>query len=234
MLDAAPYRAELDIGVPTSDYPESALGQHPTNEREMMAPRIDPAGARRASRRCAALWLCRGRPAQTMCPCRSHRSNSPPCRCGPADPGGYEGPDNGETSRRLHPPQLIDLEFYSNFQGQYLGTETMLSPSRAPGRSAPWKFACPSCACSPRLIQICTNCVVVVKHLKGTEDFTCPIPWDSWIFKLPFIKRQALRDALTVKGIKIEASRSAHYLILTPRQYRADLNEFALWNSPRA
>jgi hypothetical protein len=152
----------------------------------------------------------------------------------PPIPAGYEGPDNGERLAGFTPPQLIDLEFYSSFQGQYLGTETMLSPITRAGPFGAVEIRLPLMrVLNPGLIQICTNCVVFVKHLKGTEDFTCPIPWDSWIFKLPFINGQALRDALTVKGIKIEASRSAHYLILTPRQYRADLNEFALWKQSK-
>jgi hypothetical protein len=85
----------------------------------------------------------------------------------------------------------------------------------------------------PSTIEIFTTVLVNIKHLKGTEDFDCPLSWDNWIFKLPFINGEAIREALTAKGLKIEASRSAHYLIVTPREYRDELNTFALWKQSK-
>ena len=234
-LPPDPYLNGLDLDVPVPDFPESALGYHSTNEREMLALGIDPAGARPGVpcvRGFVAVSRASG-PNDVGVQINAQDFVNLPLT-DPLRPAGFDSPDSTARPGGYSAPQLVDEEFYATFQGFYQGNETAVSPISRAGVFATAEIRLPLLrVLSPNLVQLATNYILQVKHLKGTEDFTCPIPWDSWIFKFPFINGQALRDALTAKGISIQASRSAHYLILTPSVYRPDLNEFAFWKKSK-
>ncbi|HVY69735.1 MAG TPA: C25 family cysteine peptidase, partial [Verrucomicrobiae bacterium] len=153
----------------------------------------------------------------------------------PLVPAGFEGSDQTKPDAGYTPPQLIDEEFYGSFKGAYRGTETpMTEVSGAGAGFATIETRIPLVELTtPQIIKVFTNIVVSVKHLKGTEDFDCPISWDAWTSLFPFINGAALRESFTIKGLRIETSRSAHYLIVTPKEYRDDLNEFALWKQSK-
>ncbi len=155
----------------------------------------------------------------------------------PILPAGFEGSDQAkpdDENTGYIPPQLIDEEFYKSFKGEYRGAEAPVSEISRAGVFSAAEVRIPLLqVIDPSLIEVFTTFLVNIKHLKGTEDFDCPLSWDNWIFKMPFINGSALREALTAKGLRIEASRSAHYLIVTPREYRDELNAFALWKQSK-
>lgn len=235
VLPASSYRNALQISVPKPLFPESALGKLPQTAAQMMDLKIDPAGARP------------GIPALRGFVAVSPRSTTADLgvaviqRGGlaqqlsyPLLPAGFEGLDQTTQGAGYTAPPLVDKEFYAKFEGRYEGTETPVSERTGAGAFTAAEMRLPLVAVlNPHTIDIVTNIIVEFKHLAGPEDFDCVFGWDSWIFKLPFINGEALRESLTAKGIKIEASRSAHYLILTPKAYRAELNALALWKQSK-
>jgi len=235
LLSAERYQRALNIGIPQSIFPEKAVNEKPTTGAEMERLGIDPAGARPgipALR--GALAVSIGNEGKDLAPQTISRGTSTIQLELPLTPAGFEGSDQTREDDGYTPPQLIDEEFYRNFKGEYRSKEEPIIPAGRSGAFSVADLRIPLFeVLTPNSISIFTNLVIEFKHLKGTEDFKCPLSWDNWIFKLPFINGEALREALTAKGIKIEASRSAHYLILTPREYRTNLTAFALWKQSK-
>ena len=151
----------------------------------------------------------------------------------PLVPAGYAGLDQTreEDVYDFTPPELVDEQFYAEFKGEYAGPETNLSDISRTGAFSGLEVRTPLVkVLSADQLQIATTIDIEILHPDGVLsdlilDFPCPIAWDSWIFKLPFINGEALREALTAKGIRIEASRAARYLILTPAQYETQLQD---------
>jgi hypothetical protein len=234
-LDPSAYRNALQAGIARSLFPEKALGQKPQSAAEMARLGIDPAGAR------PGVPSLRGfvgvSKANTAKDVSVEAVKLEGILIGlptPVMPAGYEGSDQTAPEIGYTPPELVDEEFYASFKGQYRGTEAPVGEVSRAGVFAAAEVRVPMMEVNDALnIRIYTNIVLNIKHLKGTEDFECPLSWDNWIFKLPYINGAALRESLTAKGLKIEASRSAHYLIVTPREYRANLNAFALWKQSK-
>ncbi|MDB6039170.1 MAG: r, partial [Verrucomicrobiales bacterium] len=226
----------IEIGTLKPVFPQGALGQNPRTEAEMTKLGIDPSGARPGIPTLRALLAVSRANLKADISIEYQTTESKSLQLpSPLVPAGFEGsdqvkpPDEGYTA-----PALIDEEFYGKFRGAYRGTEEPLSPVSGAGSFATIEAHIPLVeVTTPQIVKILNHMVVLVKHLKGTEDFTCPISWDAWINLFPFINGAAIRDSLTVKGLKIEGSRSAHYLIVTPRVYREELNEFALWKKAK-
>nr|MCU0780240.1 C25 family cysteine peptidase [Akkermansiaceae bacterium] len=222
-----------DGSVRKYKFPESAVGQNPTTEKEMRELGIDPEGARPG--------LPRLRPLVAM-----SRNNGPedidlqtetlmqrsfelPL---PVVPGGFEGGDRGTEG--YSPSPVVDQDFYRTFQGEYRGTEPAVGEITNFGGFSGAHLAISAITLTnPKQIKIAGRFRIYLKHLKGAEDFECPLPWDSWIFTMPFINGEALRESLTAKGLRIEASRSARYLILCPKDWRPTLENFALWKQAK-
>lgn len=220
--------------VRKSVFPESAVGSHPQNAAEMLNLGIDPEGARPG--------LPRLRPMVAM-----SRNNTPDTLNAhilpgesqvillplPVAPAGFEASDAGEDGYSA--PQLIDQDFYNSFNGQYVGSEPLLGEISGMGMG----FAGAPLAISgiilldPSRIQMTPIFHIYLQHLEGVEDFECALSWDSWIFTCPYLNGEALRDSLTAKGLAIEASRSARYLILCPKAWRPTLETFALWKQTK-
>jgi hypothetical protein len=244
-LPSASYQRGLTIATPKPLFPEKALGQKFSSVEEMERLGVDPAGARPgipALRGYLSVSRANGRgdlSASTI-----ERTFSDLKLEAPLRPAGYEGSDQAkpddtttqpdERNIGYAPPQLVDDVFYRSFKGEYRGTEDPLTPISGAGAFSATEFRVPLVeVLDPLALRVIATAVLEIKHLKGTEDFDCPLSWDNWIFKLPFINGEAIREALTAKGLKIEASRSAHYLIVTPREYRDELNTFALWKQSK-
>jgi hypothetical protein len=238
-LDPDRYRNALSISIAKALFPEKALGQNPQSAAEMERLGIDPAGAR------PGIPTLRGFLAVS----RESKPEDltlevlPEARRqlkleAPIMPAGFEGsdqvrPDPNETFGYT-PPQLVDEEFYKSFKGEFTGSETPFSDVSRAGVFAAAELRVPLVqVLEPSTIEVFSTLLVHIKHLRGAEDFDCPFSWDHWIFKMPFINGPALREALTTKGLRIEASRSARYLILTPRDYRDELNTLALWKQSK-
>ncbi|MGE4181450.1 MAG: C25 family cysteine peptidase, partial [Limisphaerales bacterium] len=254
LLPAAPFHDSLSIGTPKPLFPENAVDQKPQTAAEMERLGIDPAGAR------PGIPSIRGYLAVSRANGRGDlQATSQEIQYAdlkleaPLRPAGFEGSDQvkpddsatvnpgttptvrpDEQNTGYLPPQLVDEEFYKSFKGEYRGTEEPLSAISGAGVFSTAEFRIPLVeVLTPLTARVISIVVFEIKHLKGTEDFDCPLSWDNWIFKIPFINGPAIREALTAKGLKIEASRSAHYLIVTPREYRDELNTFALWKQSK-
>jgi hypothetical protein len=215
-------------------FPQSAVGSKPTTEEEMKRLGIDPEGAKPG--------LPRLRPLVSM-----SRKNSPEtleARIVPGEartitlqlpvvPAGFEGGD--AELEGYSAPELVEENFYRSFKGEYVGSEPLLGDVAGMGGAfagAPLSISAITLT-EPARIKVMPAFRVYLKHLAGAEDFNCPLPWDHWIFTFPFINGAAIRESLTAKGLKIEASRSARYLILCPKDWRPTLETFALWKQAK-
>jgi len=223
------------ITIPKSVYPPSALGKNPRTAEEMLRLGIDPAGAR------PGIPTLRGMVAASRLNTvkdlglNNSRAQGVTLKLAhPLAPAGYDAYDAPGITNGFTSPVLMDADFYKNFQGSYTGAEEPVTDVKRLGAYSGVEVRTPLVSLiNASQLVLYTNLLVQVTHLQGTEDFDCPISWDNWIFNFPFLNGEALRDSLTAKGIAIEASRSAHYLILTPRKYRSALNEFALWKQSK-
>jgi len=238
-LDPAAYRQALEIAVAQPVFPQSALGKNPTTERELLALGLDPAGAR------PGIPVLRGFVAMS----RKNTPNDVSVQIKPTTqrvdlpyplaPAGYTGSDAAGAQTAPNdgylPDPVIDAEFYSKFVGEYQGPTVPLSTIGGLGGAfSGAELNVPLVTViTASTVELAAGVVIELKHLQGVEDFDCPLGWDHWLFKLPFINGEAIRESLTAKGLAIEASRSAHYLILTPREWRTALNGFALWKQAK-
>ena len=238
-LDPERYRNALAVSVAKALFPEKAVGQKPQTATEMARLGIDPAGARPGIPTLRGLLaVSRNSKPESLVLDVVPESRQELKLEAPLAPAGFEGsdqakPDDTQIPGYL-PPQLIDEEFYKSFKGDYTGIEKPFSEVSRAGVFSTAELRVPLVhLLDPSTLLVFPSFLVNVKHLEGAEDFDCPLSWDHWIFKFPFINGEALREALSAKGLRIEASRSAHYLILTPREYRDELNAFALWKQSK-
>lgn len=222
-----------DGSVRRLSFPESAVGSNPKTAEEMIRLGIDPEGARPG--------LPRLRPFLAMS--RKNRAEdfemrlveSTPVEIRlklPVAPAGFEG---GDAEAGFTAPDLLDEEFYSTFRGRYIGSEKEAGDVAGLGGnfSGMQLSLAPVTLLEPAWIEVLKGLRLQLKHLQGAEDFDCPIPWDSWLFSIPFTNGEAIRESLTVKGLAIEASRSARYVILCPKDWRSTLDAFALWKQAK-
>lgn len=216
-------------------FPASAVGSNPQTAEEMIRLGIDPEGARPG--------LPRLRPLVAL-----SRKNSPETLEAklvpgeartiqlqlPVAPAGFAGGDAPELGG-YSAPELVDQEFYRSFKGEYQGSEPLLGQIGGMGGAfAGAELAItPITLIEPGVIKVMPAFRIYLKHLAGAEDFECPLPWDYWLFTMPFINGAAIRDSLAAKGLKIETSRSARYLILCPKDWRPTLENFALWKQAK-
>ncbi|MSU20962.1 MAG: hypothetical protein EXS30_06155 [Pedosphaera sp.] len=234
-LSPARYQHPFEQGMFKPVYPKSALGKNPKTEREMIAAGLDPAGARPGIPTLRGfLAVSRASSPEDLSIDLGNSTQKEVALPAPLRPAGFTGSDQATDAFGYTPPELFDEEFYASFKGAYRGTEKPIDPAGSVGAFGVAEVTIPLVeVTTANLAKVYVDLLISVKHLKGTEDFVCPFSWDSWLFHLPFINGAALRAAMTVKGIAIQGSRSAHYLILTPRVYRNALNEFALWKQSK-
>ncbi|RYD32018.1 MAG: hypothetical protein EOP86_16635, partial [Verrucomicrobiaceae bacterium] len=228
---AEPFLKACDGSVRKAAFPVSAVGLKPRTQAEMERLGIDVSGARPGLPRLRMLVAAsRQNTRETMDAQVTPRDVRKITLRQPVAPAGFDGSDEeGYT-----PPELLDMEFYRGFREPYDGNEPMLGEVTGIGPFSGVEAAVPVMKLTAvNTLEIATSYTVLVKHLKGTEDFTCPLPWDFWMFNFPFINGQGIREALTVKGLAIETSRSAHYLILCPRDWRDTVNPLALWKQAK-
>ena len=216
-------------------FPTSAVGQTPTTSAEMIRLGMDPAGALPGLPRLRALLALSSKHDKGAVTVETRADNPRTIQLDhPVAPAGFEGSDQIKENEGFTAPRLVEADFYKSFRGEYQGDEAVVSE---PGSFGPFSGATLSCPLitltTPGSISVSPSYAIFVKHLEGAEDFTCPLPWDHWIFTYPFINGQAIRDSLTIKGLAIEASRSARYLILCPRDWRPSLQAFALWKQAK-
>lgn len=220
-----------DGSVRKAVFPLSAMGEKPQTGEEMEKLGIDAGGARPGVPRLRMLLAAsRQNTRESLDVQITPREVRKIALRQPVAPAGFDGTDEeGYT-----PPELLDLEFYRGFKEPYDGNEPILSDVTGYGAFSGVETALPLMRLTDiNSLEIASVNLVYIKHLKGAEDFACPIPWDSWIFSFPFINGAAIRSALTVKGLSIETSRSARYLILCPKDWRAALNPLALWKQAK-
>ncbi len=153
----------------------------------------------------------------------------------PMLPAGYVGSDADEGPFGYPSAPVWDVAFYEGgAQAPYVGLEPTATVLSRNSFFPAAEVSIPiSAFVDIRTVLVPEVILVRIKHLRGPIQFDCPIPWDHWIFKMPFINGGAMREAMTARGIRIEASRSARYLIITPQDYRETLNEFALWKNSK-
>ncbi len=216
-------------------FPTSAVGQTPSTAEEMIRLGIDPAGARPGLPRLRALLALSARHGKGEVTVSTKADFRTIQLARPVAPAGFEGSDQvREENEGFTAPPLVDVDFYASFRGQYQGEEALVSEIGSFGPFHGSTLSYPLITLlTPATIAVSPLYSIFVEHLEGAEDFECPIPWDHWIFSFPFINGQAIRDSLTVKGLAIEASRSARYLILCPKGWRSNLQAFALWKQAK-
>ncbi len=214
-------------------FPESALGANPQTAADMIELGIDPEGARPGLPRLRSKVAMsrKNTPATTEARLEPGKLVTIPLTLSVA-PAGFEG---GDADNGFRAPDLIDTEFYSNFKGQYIGSEPLMGEIGGMGGALSGAtLAIPVFTLiNPSTIQTMPIFRVYLKHLEGAEDFECPMAWDYWYFVQPYLNGEALRESLTAKGLKIEASRSARYLILCPKDWRPTLENFAVWKQSK-
>lgn len=232
---SSPFEAAGDGSVRKFVYPEAAIKTPPQTEEEYKRLGIDPEGARPGLPRLRTLIaVSRNNGPEDLV--LDFEKNPRDVRRIPLDlpvaPAGFEGTDAGDEGYTA--PQLIDQVFYKTFQGRFVGSEPLLGEITGFGAFSGVTVSTPVFEMvSPELLEVYPSFKIYAKHLKGTEDYECPLSWDHWLFNYPFLNGQAIRESLSAKGLKIEASRSAHYLIITPREWRTTLEGFALWKQAK-
>lgn len=222
-----------DGSVRKALFPMSAEGQVPQTAEEMIRLGIDPEGARPGLPRLRpVVAMSRANTLETM-DFQVEVADERELRLLlPVAPAGFEAGDRGIEGYTA--PQLVDPEFYESFKGEYRGSEPEVGELGGMGGFGGVELAIPVITViQPSVVRIRHKFVFYAKHLAGAEDFECPLPWDSWVFSMPFINGDAIRESLTAKGLKIEASRSARYLILCPKDWRPTLQTFALWKQTK-
>lgn len=216
-------------------FPEKALNAKPTTAAEMEKLGIDPAGARPGLPRLRILFAVSSKNTQKDVEIEFETNPRLTRKLSldlPLAPAGFEGTDADEEG--YTPPQLIDNDFYKRFQGTYIGPEEILGPIERFGAFTGVTASLPLFSLADaHTLQFNPIIRLYLKHLKGAEDFECPLSWDHWSFTMPFVNGAALREAFAAKGLKIENSRSAHYLIICPKSWRPTLQGFALWKQAK-
>ena len=144
----------------------------------------------------------------------------------PIAPAGYtdiENPDNLPSA-----PDFIDTNFYDSLKEPFDGNVERVSGVSGAGVFSVVSTKYPMLsALSPSVVRVPTERILLYKHLAGPTDVDCELSWDAWIFQMPYLNGPALRESMTAKGGRILASRSARYLILTPREFHGGLMDFA-------
>lgn len=211
-------------------FPSSAVGQKPRTAEEMRKLGINPEGAQPSVPRLrSTLAVSRKNNARSLVlesKILEYRDVKLPA---PIVPAGFDGSD---LSEGFDPPELIDETFYNQFEGTYIGDERELGELTSLGAFAGVSLSlAPYQVLTPSTVRLPSKISLIIKHLNGTEDYDCPVPWDVWASLPPFLNGQAILDSLTKKGLPIEASRSAHYLILTPKSWYSILQPLAAWKA---
>lgn len=229
------YRNALTSGVPRYRYPEEAMEDPPKTAEEMEKLGINPAGARPGIPALRGLLAVTedsepGKELSLSVEVEKETALDLPHRLMPA---GFEGLDQ-KDEEGYTPPKLVDDAFYRNIGEPYQGVEDSLSATSRAGLFSLSEFRVPLATLTgPARLEIPVSFVITIDHLSGPVDFDCPLSWDSWIFKSPFINGDGLRESLTASGQKILASRSARYLIVTPKDYHAELMPLAFWKNSK-
>lgn len=153
----------------------------------------------------------------------------------PMLPAGYSGSDEDKGPFGYLQPPIFDAAFYEKGTAiPYVGEEPEVTILSRNSFFSAAEVSIPlSAFVDARSVLVAESILITIQHLRGPIQFDCPIPWDHWIFTMPFINGNAIRESLTARGIRIESSRTARYLILTPSDYRATLDEFAKWKNSK-
>jgi len=229
------FRRAFQIGTSKAIIPEK-LGYAGFNSlEEMVRLGISPDGARPGIPTLQGLLSVNPRTKGEQLDFRVEIEKSETINIGrPLLPAGFAGLDQEDQGPfGFTPPRFFDTPFYAN-PDPSLAPQTTLNLQGNAGQFTVASFSHPLVKyVAPNRIEIPWNVTIYVKHLAGPVQFDCPFGWDHWLFKIPFINGAAIREAMTAKGIRIESSRSARYLILTPREYRDELDEFAKWKNSK-
>lgn len=226
------YTQACDGSVRTFFFPREAEGKTARTEETIKALGADPEGAKpQIPRVRACIAVSRSNTRNDLSLQTEILESRVIKLAAPVVPAGF-GSSDAEFSQGYAASEMVDETFYNGFQGTYVGSEPVLGEVNSMGAFAGAPLSFPAYqVLTPDSIRIIGKYRVIIKHLKGTEDFVCPLPWDVWSSLPPFLNGQAILDALTVKGFAIEASRSAHYLILTPSKWYSILKPLAQWKS---
>ena len=231
---AARYTQACDGSVRTFFFPREAEGKTARTEETIKALGADPEGAKPQIPRIRACIAVSRKNTPNDLSIQTEVLESKEIKlAGRVVPSGFESSD-AEIFEGYAATELVDEPFYNSFKGTYVGSEPILGEPSNMGAFAGVPLAFPAYEIlTPDTIRIIGSYRVIIKHLKGTEDYICPLPWDVWSAMPPFLNGQAILDALTVKGFPIEASRSAHYLILTPFKWYSIMEPLAQWKATK-
>lgn len=234
---AAPFTRGMQIGTRMTPIPDELGYKGLTSIEQILENKLSLEGARPGTARLRGFVSVHGKSEigqdLTIETEPQYREIQLPA---PLAPAGYVGSDQKEEQQLgFTPAPLIDRQFYlKGSRLPYVGEEPSISVLSRHSRFPTAEFSVAlSAFVREGTVLVPETILIRIKHLRGPFDFECPIPWDHWMFCLPFINGDAIRDSLTAKGLRIESSRSARYLILTPQEYRATLNDFALWKNSK-
>lgn len=243
------YRKSMFVRIARPDFPEKLANERefPRSGAEMEKLGINPAGARPGIPVLAGLLAVEADGAQKEFRLSVKSINDVELKLpAPLAPAGYSGldqthfvpsvPTREQEINDFVPPQLIDWEFYQRFPSEgYSGAE---APYSAPSGMGTFSVIEPRAplvtALSPETVRVHARAQVVIEHPGGIvrpdiSRHTQEIGWDAWKFKPPFMNGHALREQLRIWDIEILPIRMARYLILTPRGYLENLQEFIQW-----
>jgi hypothetical protein len=205
-----------------------ALEQNPSTAEEMIELGIDPRGARPGIPHLrglisAAIGAQLGNELRLEKVAESLRDFPDEPTLVPA---GFQGSDNNEG---YTPPALIDTGFLENREQPYRGDSFALTKPERMGGFEGCQFQIPLCETSGRLGFKCVEKATYrLVHPIEFLEIDC-IPYDVWANKPAFLNGGSLLAKINRQKVPIVSLRSARYLILTPEEYRDDLEDFIAW-----
>jgi hypothetical protein len=219
------------IGLLRPAFPEGGVGELPKTAEEMEQLGIDPRGAQPGL--AGLRFVLASSPLNTPDDLRVSTIELDRVRQvfeQPVMPAGFEGLDAGPGSRGFVPPELVDQTYYDGPGAEFGDLNPLLASPQSSGRLAQLPLSQPLFRLVSRSAgEFVARVRLNITHAKGTENFVRRLSWDAWMNMPRFVNGAGLAESLNQRGLEPLASRSAHYLILTPQAWRPALEEFAQW-----
>ncbi len=234
-LSSEKYMQSMRIGVKQEVFPEELIGQQlgDLTAKQMRTLGIDPAGARPGIPHLRGLITTSlgSKPGENFrVQVLNHKKVDVKLEH-PLVPAGFSNSDEEENFGGYDAPELRDQEFYEKNAEIYNGNAPPLGKvQRIGGTFGGSQLSIPLCEVG-RPTELCIPSLLewrIVHRMPFVRKYEC-VPWDQWISKPSFLNGMALRLHLEATLTPILPIRTAHYLIVTPREFEDELQEFAEW-----
>ncbi|MFP6884340.1 MAG: C25 family cysteine peptidase [Roseibacillus sp.] len=234
-LSPAKYMQSMRIGVSRGAFPEGLIDQQlgDLTASQMIELGIEPVGARPGIPHLRGLIATSlgSKPGENFRVQVLNHKKMDVTLEHPLVPAGFSGSDEGENFEGYDAPELRDRDFYENNVEIYNGNVPPLGKvQRIGGTFGGSQFNVPLCEVG-RPTELRIPSVLewrIVHRMPFVRKYEC-IPWDQWISKPSFANGSSLRLRLEAVLTPILPIRTARYLIVTPREFEDELQEFADW-----